>query len=128
MRLILNIKQIANELGLECWEDNTGFFNVRIGEADWDGTGINSDMVLRYNHGCYSDDWGHTAMKDEEFHLLVKQMFPSAISLRYVDNDDKLFSLLAGFLLVKKDIGAWRRNYFGAQYNREIDKILGVLN
>ena len=128
MRLILNIKQIATELGLDCWEDNTGFFNVNIGMADWDNTGIENELVLRYYHGCYSDDWGHTAMKDEEFHLLVKQMFPSAISLRYVDNDDKLFSLLAGFLLVKKDIGAWRRNYFGAQYNREIDKILGVLN
>ena len=56
MRLLLNIKQIANELGLECWEDK-GIFNVKIGMADWDNTGIENELVLRYYHGCYSDDW-----------------------------------------------------------------------
>lgn len=52
MRLLLNIEQIAKELGLECWNES-GFVNVRIGMADWDGTGIETDMVIRYYHGPY---------------------------------------------------------------------------
>ena len=68
MRLLLNIEQIAKELGLECWNES-GFVNVRIGMADWDGTGIETDMVIRYYHGPYTDEWGHTAMKREEFQI-----------------------------------------------------------
>ena len=127
MRLLLNIETIAKELGLECWTES-GFVNVRIGMADWDGTGIETDMVIRYCHGPYSDKWGHTAMKREEFHLITKQLFPGSISLNYIDNDDKLFSFLAGFILVKNDIGSWRKNYITAQYNREMEAMLAVLS
>ena len=70
----------------------------------------------------------YSEMKDEEFHILIRQIFPTAISLQYVDDETKLFNLLAGLKLIQMDIGSWRRNYFGAQYNREMDKILGVLN
>lgn len=127
MRLLLNIEQIAKELGLECWNES-GFVNVRIGMADWDGTGIETDMVIRYCHGPYSDKWGHTAMTREEFQLITRQLFPGAISLSYIDNDDKLFSFLAGFILVKNDIGSWRKNYIAAQYNREMEAMLAVLS
>lgn len=127
MRLLLNIEQIAKELGLECWNES-GFVNVRIGMADWDGTGIETDMVIKYYHGPYTDEWGHTAMKREEFQLITRQLFPGSISLNYIDNDDKLFSFLAGFILVKNDIGSWRKNYITAQYNREMEAMLAVLS
>lgn len=127
MRLLLNIEKIAKELGLECWNES-GFVNVRIGMADWDETGIETDMVIRYRHGPYNDEWGHTAMKREEFHLITKQLFPRSISLNYIDNDDKLFSFLAGFILVKNDIDSWRKNYITAQYNREMESMLAVLS
>lgn len=67
-------------------------------------------------------------MKREEFQLITRQLFPGAISLSYIDNDDKLFSFLAGFILVKNDIGSWRKNYITAQYNREMEAMLAVLS
>ena len=127
MRLELNIEKIANELGLPC-EKESGAFKVNIGLADWNDDGIPTDMTLIYRHEPLTDVWKHSEMKDEEFHILIRQIFPTAISLQYVDDETKLFNLLASLKLIQMDIGSWRRNYFGAQYNREMDKILGVLN
>ena len=37
------------------------------------------------------------------------------------------FTFIAGLLLVKKDIKAWRANYMAAEYNRELEKTLAAL-
>lgn len=122
----IDIEGIANTLGLPFYEDN-GWKCIVIGEADWDNTGNDMELVLKYRHGPYNNEWKRTGITEDELFVMIKQTVAEALSLSGIMTNEKAFTFIAGLLLVKKDIKAWRANYTAAEYNRELEKTLAVL-
>lgn len=125
-REIIDIAKIADSLGLEYYEYE-GWKCIVIGYADWDGKGIEPELVLKYKHGTYADEWERTGIGDDELFVMLKQTVTGALSLAGIMTNEKAFTFIAGLLLVKKDIKAWRANYTAAEYNRELEKTLAAL-
>ena len=110
----IDIEGIANTLGLFFYEDK-----------DWKC--IVMDLVLKYRHGPYNNEWKRSGITDEELFVMLKQTVAGALSLSGIMTTEKAFTFIVGLLLVKKDIKAWRANYMAAEYNRELEKTLAAL-
>lgn len=122
----IDIENIANTLGLPFYEDN-GWKCIVIGEADWDNTGNEMELVLKYRHGPYNNEWKRTGITEDELFVMIKQTVAGALSLSGIMTNETAFTFIVGLLLVKKDIKAWRANYMAAEYNRELEKTLAAL-
>lgn len=122
----INIEQIADTLGLPYYEYE-GWKCIVIGEADWDNTGNDMELVLKYRHGPYNNEWKRTGITEDELFVMIKQTVAGALSLSGIMTNEKAFTFIVGLLLVKKDIKAWRANYMAAEYNRELEKTLAAL-
>lgn len=122
----IDIEGIANTLGLPFYEDN-GWKCIVIGEADWDNTGNDKELVLKYRHGPYNNEWKRTGITEDELFVMIKQTVAEALSLSGIMTNEMAFTFIVGLLLVKKDIKAWRANYMAAEYNRDLEKTLATL-
>ena len=122
----IDIEGIANTLGLPFYEDKD-WKCIVIGEADWDNTGNDMELVLKYRHGPYNNEWKRTGISNDELHIMLKQTVAGVMSMSGIITNDMAFTFIAGLLLVKKDIKAWRANYMAAEYNRDIEKTLAAL-
>lgn len=122
----INIEQIANTLGLSYYEYDK-WKCIVIGEADWDNTGNEMELVLKFRYGPYNNEWKRTGISNDELHIMLKQTVAGVMSMSGIMTNAMAFTFIAGLLLVKKDIKAWRTNYMAAEYNRELEKTLGVL-
>lgn len=122
----INIEQIADTLGLPFYEYDK-WKCIVIGEADWDNTGNEMELVLKYQHGAYNNEWKRTGISNDELHVMIKQTVAGALSMSGIMTNEMAFTFIAGLLLIKKDIKAWRANYMAAEYNRELEKTLAAL-
>ena len=122
----INIEQIANILGLSYYEYD-GWKCIVIGDADWDKTGNEMELVLKFRYGPYSNEWKRTGISNDELHIMLKQTVAGVMSMSGIMTNAMAFTFIAGLLLVKKDIKAWRANYMAAEYNRELEKTLAAL-
>lgn len=52
----IDIEKIAGILGLKYWVDDHGFKCIEIGDADWDNTGNEMTLVLKYKCGPYNSE------------------------------------------------------------------------
>lgn len=122
----INIEQIANTLGLSYYEYE-GWKCIVIGDADWDKTGNEMELVLKFRYGPYNNEWKRTGISNDELHIMLKQTVAGVMSMSGIMTNAMAFTFIAGLLLVKKDIKAWRANYMAAEYNRDIEKTLAAL-
>ena len=120
----IDIKKIADMTGCTYSEDD-GYKCIDIGFADWDNTGNEMDLVLRYKYGIYNNEWKRTGIGDRELYVMLRQT-TGTMSLSAM-NFEQAFTFVAGLVLIKKDIGKWRTNYMAAEYNRELEKTLAAL-
>ena len=123
---IIDIEKIADSLGLEYYEYE-GWKCIVIGYADWDGKGIETELVLKYRHGTYADEWKRTGISDDELCIMLRQTVAGTLSLSGIMTSEKAFTFIAGLLLIREDIKRWRANYMAAEYNRKLEKTLAVL-
>ena len=119
----IDIEKIAGILGLKYWVDDHGFKCIEIGDADWDNTGNEMTLVLKYKCGPYNSEWKRTGINEDELFIMIKQTV-NTLSLTGIINFEQAFTFIAGLLLIKKDIGSWRTNYMAANHNKEIEKTL----
>ena len=122
----INIQQIADKLGLSYYEYE-GWKCIVIGDADWDKTGNEMELVLKFRYGPYNNEWKRTGISNDELHIMLKQTVAGVMSMSGIMTNAMAFTFIAGLLLVKKDIKAWRANYMAAEYNRDIEKTLAAL-
>lgn len=122
----INIEQIADTLGLSYYEYE-GWKCIVIGDADWDKTGNEMELVLKFRYGPYNNEWKRTGISNDELHIMLKQTVAGVMSMSGIMTNAMAFTFIAGLLLVKKDIKAWRANYMAAEYNRDIEKTLAAL-
>lgn len=122
----INIEQIADTLGLSYYEYE-GWKCIVIGDADWDNTGNDMELVLKFRYGPYNNEWKRTGISNDELHIMLKQTVAGVMSMSGIMTNAMAFTFIAGLLLVKKDIKAWRANYMAAEYNRDIEKTLAAL-
>lgn len=122
----INIEQIADTLGLSYYEYE-GWKCIVIGDADWDKTGNEMELVLKFRYGPYNNEWKRTGISNDELHIMLKQTVAGVMSMSGIMTNAMAFTFIAGLLLVKKDIKAWRANYMAAEYNRELEKTLAAL-
>lgn len=122
----INIEQIADTLGLSYYEYDK-WKCIVIGEADWDKTGNEMELVLKFRYGPYNNEWKRTGISNDELHIMLKQTVAGVMSMSGIMTNAMAFTFIAGLLLIKKDIKAWRANYMAAEYNRELEKTLAAL-
>lgn len=122
----INIEQIADTLGLPYYEYE-GWKCIVIGDADWDKTGNEMELVIKFRYGPYNNEWKRTGISNDELHIMLKQTVAGVMSMSGIMTNAMAFTFIAGLLLVKKDIKAWRANYMAAEYNRDIEKTLAAL-
>jgi len=122
----IDIEKIAGTLGLKYWVDDKGFRCIEIGEADWDNTGNEMDLVIKYRHGAYCNEWKRTGINDNELTAILQQTV-GTYSTTSINTYDQAFTFLAGLVLVRRDIAAWRLNHMKSEYNRDIERVLDCL-
>jgi hypothetical protein len=123
----IDIEKIAGILGLEYKLDGDGYKCITIGDADWDNTGNEMTLVLKYKCGPYNSEWKRTGINEDELFIMIKQTV-NTLSLTGIINFEQAFTFIAGLLLIKQNIGSWRTNYMAANHNKEIEKTLSWLD
>lgn len=121
----IDISRIAEATGLRYFEDD-GYKCIDVGYADWDNTGNEMDLVLRFRYGIYSNEWKRTGINNAELSVFLKQT-AGTMSMAAM-NSEQAFTFVAGLVLAGKDLGKWRANYMAAEYNRGLDRALDCLD
>lgn len=127
VREIIELKPIADAMGFTYSVDDEGRQVVEIGEADWDNTGREMNLIIKLTHGALYDKWQLNGLREHELTIICRQIL-GKYNMSAILTNAQAWSFFAGLALIKKDIKAWRMNYMSAENNRETEKILGILD
>lgn len=127
VREIIELKPIADAMGFTYSVDDEGRQVVEIGEADWDNTGREMNLIIRLTHGALYDRWQLNGLREHELTIICRQIL-GKYNMSAILTNAQAWSFFAGLALIKKDIKAWRMNYMSAENNRETEKILDILD
>lgn len=127
VREIIELKPIADAMGFTYSVDDEGRQVVEIGEADWDNTGREMNLIIKLTHGALYDRWQLNGLREHELTIICRQIL-GKYNMSAILTNAQAWSFFAGLALVKKDIKAWRMNYMSAENNRETEKILDILD
>lgn len=127
VREIIELKPIADAMGFTYSVDDEGRQVVEIGEADWDNTGREMNLIIKLTHGALYDRWQLNGLREHELTIICRQIL-GKYNMSTILTNAQAWSFFAGLALIKKDIKAWRMNYMSAENNRETEKILDILD
>lgn len=127
VREIIELKPIADAMGFTYSVDDEGRQVVEIGEADWDNTGREMNLIIKLTHGALYDKWQLNGLREHELTIICRQIL-GKYNMSAILTNAQAWSFFAGLALIKKDIKAWRMNYMSAENNRETEKILDILD
>lgn len=127
VREIIELKPIADAMGFAYSVDDEGRQVVEIGEADWDNTGREMNLIIKLTHGALYDKWQLNGLREHELTIICRQIL-GKYNMSAILTNAQAWSFFAGLALIKKDIKAWRMNYMSAENNRETEKILDILD
>jgi hypothetical protein len=127
VREIIELKPIADAMGFTYSIDDEGRQVVEIGEADWDNTGREMNLIIKLTHGALYDRWQLNGLREHELTIICRQIL-GKYNMSAILTNAQAWSFFAGLALIKKDIKAWRMNYMSAENNRETEKILDILD
>lgn len=127
VREIIELKPIADAMGFTYSVDDEGRQVVEIGEADWDNTGREMNLIIKLTHGALYDRWQLNGLREHELTIICRQIL-GKYNMSAILTNAQAWSFFAGLALIKKDIKAWRMNYMSAENNRETEKILDILD